>query len=80
MRLCYSFPVPVLLVGVLGHGGVYNYTIGDVSYAGLGSKLSIFSSASEYLSNRSQDHIPGFSKTSSQRASSAAGGGTRFSP
>ena len=34
MRPGYSVPVAVLLVGVLGHGGVYNYTIGDVSYAG----------------------------------------------
>jgi hypothetical protein len=34
MRLSYLAVGAIPLVGVLGHGGVYNYTIGDVSYAG----------------------------------------------
>jgi hypothetical protein len=34
MRLSHLVAGAIPLVGVLGHGGVYNYTIGDVSYAG----------------------------------------------
>ncbi|KAM7188799.1 Glycoside hydrolase [Naviculisporaceae sp. PSN 640] len=34
MRLFSSILTAILPVGVLGHGGIYNYTIGGVSYAG----------------------------------------------
>jgi hypothetical protein len=34
MRFSHLVVGAIPLVGVLGHGGVYNYTIGDVSYAG----------------------------------------------
>lgn len=35
MRLFNFVSGASLVVGALGHGGVYNYSIGDVSYAGL---------------------------------------------
>jgi hypothetical protein len=34
MQLVTFVSGAALLVGVLGHGGVYNYSIGDVTYAG----------------------------------------------
>jgi hypothetical protein len=75
MLLSYFATGAVFAVGVLGHGGLSNYTIGDVSYAGLVSSVPLLLLDLTLLRARTLF----FSRTSSPRASSVAGGQTRFS-